>query len=160
MIVYADTSVLVKLFVREESSDATREMLQGAQVMGTGLLTRAELGAALARGAQRGYLSTEEALEARRRLEMVWGSWVHIAMDEGVVSRAEAMAWEYGLRGYDAVHLAAARIWQEEVEQPIILATFDSELWEAAQLVGLAVWPLASRRLNGSSAAPLARSRR
>ena len=141
MIVYADTSALVKLFVREESSDATREMLRGAQVLGTGLLTRAELGSALARGAQRGYLSTEEALEARRRLETVWGSWVHIAIDEALVSRAEQMAWEYGLRGYDAVHLAAAKVWQEEIEHVILLATFDRELWQAAALAGLEVWP-------------------
>lgn len=141
MIVYADTSALVKLFVREESSDATRKMFQGAQVLGTGLLTRAELGAALARGAQNGYFSTEEALEARRRLEMVWGDWVHIVMDEALVFRAEQMAWEYGLRGYDAVHLAAATVWHEELRHPIVLATFDRELWQAAESVGLQVWP-------------------
>ena len=92
MIVYADTSALVKLFVREQSSDDTREMLRQAQVLGTGLLTRAELGAALARGTQRGYLLPEDALEARRTLGMVWPSWVHIAMDEALVSRAEQMA--------------------------------------------------------------------
>ena len=141
MIVYADTSALVKLFVREESSDATRRMLRKAQVLGTGLLTRAELGSALARGAQNGYLSTEEALEARRRLDVVWGSWVHIALDEALVSRAEQMAWEYGLRGYDAVHLAAAGVWREEIRHPIVLATFDRELWTAAERVGLDAWP-------------------
>lgn len=141
MIVYADTSALVKLFVREESSDATRDMLRRSQVLGTGLLTRAELGSALARGAKNGYLLAEEALEARRRLEMVWGSWVHIAMDEALVSRAEQMAWQYGLRRYDAVHLAAAKVWQQEIGHPVVLATFDRELWEAAALVGLEAWP-------------------
>jgi predicted nucleic acid-binding protein len=141
MIVYADTSALVKLFVREESSDATRKMLRRAQVLGTGILTRAELGSALARGAQRGYLSTEEALEARRRLETVWGSWVHIAMNEALVSLAEQMALDYGLRGYDAVHLAAAKVWREEIGDLVVLATFDRELWEAAQLAGLKAWP-------------------
>ena len=141
MIVYADTSALVKLFVSEENSDATRKMLQGAQVLGTGLLTRAELGSALARGAQNGYLSTDDALEAKRSLETVWGSWVHIAIDEALVARAEQMAWEYGLRGYDAVHLAAAKLWCEEIGRPIVVATFDRELWNAAGLAGLEVWP-------------------
>ena len=141
MIVYADTSALVKLFVRETSSDATREKLGQAQALGTGLLTRAELGSALARGAQRGYLSTEEALEARHSLEVVWGSWVHIAIDEALASRAERIAWKYSLRGYDAVHLAAARVWKEELGHQIVLATFDKELWKAAELAGLQVWP-------------------
>jgi predicted nucleic acid-binding protein len=34
MIVYADTSALVKLFVTEEGSEATRDMLRQAQAIG------------------------------------------------------------------------------------------------------------------------------
>ncbi len=141
MIVYADTSALVKLFVTEEGSEATRDMLRQAQAMGTGLLTRAELGAALARGAQRGLLSEKEALESRRRLETVWPTWIHLAVDEDLVCRAEVLAWEHGLRGYNAVHLAAALAWQERVGSSIVLATFDRELWEAARQAGLTAWP-------------------
>jgi predicted nucleic acid-binding protein len=141
MIVYADTSVLVKLFVKEENSVATREMLRQAQAMGTSLLTRAELGAALARGARRGLLSEEEASEARRKLKAVWPTWIHIAVNEDLVSRAEALAWEYRLRGYDAVHLAVALAWQERIAHPVVLATFDRELWTAARQVSLRVWP-------------------
>jgi predicted nucleic acid-binding protein len=48
------------------------------------------------------------------------------------VERAEALAWEHGLRGYDAVHLASALTWQESVGEQIVLATFDQQLWEAA----------------------------
>jgi predicted nucleic acid-binding protein len=141
MIVYADTSALVKLFVTEEGSEATRDMLRQAQAMGTGLLTQAELGAALARGARRGLLSEKEALESRRRLETVWPTWIHLAVDEDLVCHAEVLAWEHGLRGYDAVHLAAALAWQERVGSSIVLATFDRELWEAARQAGLTAWP-------------------
>ena len=141
MIVYADTSALVKLFVTEEGSEVTRGMFSRAQVMGTGLLTRAELGAALARGARRSLISEEEALESRRWLETVWPTWIHIAVDEDLVCRAEALAWEHGLRGYDAVHLAAALAWQERIGTSVVLATFDRELWEAAWQAGLTAWP-------------------
>ena len=141
MIVYADTSALVKLFVTEEGSEATRALLCQASVMGTGLLARAELGAALARGARRGLLSEANALEARRRLEGVWPTWVRIGVDENLVSRAEALAWEYNLRGYDALHLASALAWKERVQHPVALLTFDRELWEASQRAGLIAWP-------------------
>lgn len=141
MIVYADASALVKLFVTEEGSEATRDMLRQAQAMGTGLLTRPELGAALARGAREGLFSKEEALESRRRLETVWPTWIHVAVDEGLICRAEALAWEHGLRGYDAIHLAAALAWQERIASPVVLATFDRELWEAARRAGLTAWP-------------------
>jgi prevent-host-death family protein len=53
----------------------------------------------------------------------------------------ELAAEEYGLRGYDSVHLAAALLWQERVGYPVVLATFDAELWQAAHRAGLEVWP-------------------
>jgi hypothetical protein len=45
------------------------------------------------------------------------------------------------LRGYDAVHLAAAQIWQEKLERSVTLATFDQDLWDAAPKTGLEAWP-------------------
>jgi predicted nucleic acid-binding protein len=141
MIVYADTSALVKLFVEEESSAQTRAMLMQAQAMGTGLLTRAELGAALARGARLGYFSESESLEARKQLAAVWHTWIHIGLDEKLVVRAEGLAWEHALRVYDAVHLACALAWQEAVDTKVMLATFDQELWQAARDAGLESWP-------------------
>lgn len=141
MIVYADTSALVKLFVSEEGTEATRAMLQQAWLMGTGLLTRAELGSALARGSRGGLLSETKALEARHSLEVAWPTWVHIGVNEDLVAQAEVLAWKHGLRGYDAVHLASALTWQERLEHPVVLATFDRELWEAARQAGLPVWP-------------------
>jgi predicted nucleic acid-binding protein len=141
MIIYADTSALVKLFVTESHSDITRTTLQRAQALGTGLLTRAELGSALARGPQRGLISESEAQEARRQLQHVWPTWIHIQMNEDLVAFAESLAWQHTLRGYDAVHLAAAQIWQEKLERAVTLATFDQDLWEAAPKTGLEAWP-------------------
>jgi predicted nucleic acid-binding protein len=141
VIVYADTSALVKLFVEEENSAQTRAMLGQAQAMGTGLLTRVELGAALARGARLGYLSEPESLDARKQLAAVWPTWIHIIVDENLIARAERLAWEHGLRGYDAVHLASALAWQAGVDAPVVLATFDQELWLAAKNAGLESWP-------------------
>ncbi|MGB9775400.1 MAG: type II toxin-antitoxin system VapC family toxin [Anaerolineae bacterium] len=148
MILYADTSALVKLFVEEESSDATRDLFHRASLLGTCVLTRVELGAALARAARRGWIRKEEGLEARRRMETVWPTWVRIAVDEHLVARAEALAWEHGLRGYDAVHLAAALLWQERVGHPVVLVTFDRELEQAARQAGLGVWPVGGTGMN------------
>jgi hypothetical protein len=61
--------------------------------------------------------------------------------DECFLKRDSRLAWEYGLRGYDATHFAAALLWQETLEMPITLATYDRELWLAANKAGMAVWP-------------------
>jgi hypothetical protein len=64
-----------------------------------------------------------------------------VPVTESLVERAEALAWEHGLRGYDAVHLASALTWQESVGEQIVLATFGQQLWEAAKRAGLKAWP-------------------
>ena len=39
-----------------------------------------------------------------------------------------ALAWEFGLRDYDSMHLATALNWQGTLETPVCLATFDRTL--------------------------------
>jgi predicted nucleic acid-binding protein len=66
--------------------------------------------------------------------------WPHIAkvpVTEALVSRAEALASDFALRGYDAVQLASALTWQEAVGAEITLATFDRQLWDAGKKAGV-----------------------
>ena len=60
---------------------------------------------------------------------------------EALVERAETLAWDHGLRGYDAVQLASALAWQGSAGAEILLATFDQQLWEAAPKAGVRAWP-------------------
>ena len=57
------------------------------------------------------------------------------------MARAEALAWDAALRGYDAVQFASALTWQESVGAEISLATFDRQLRDAGKQVGMHVWP-------------------
>jgi predicted nucleic acid-binding protein len=59
------------------------------------------------------------------------------------LSRAAALAWEHGLRGYDAVHLASALAWSEALGETVAVATYDRELWRGAKASGLSVGPAA-----------------
>jgi predicted nucleic acid-binding protein len=45
------------------------------------------------------------------------------------------------LRGYDAVQLAAASLWQKSLEIPVTLISFDRQLWTAARHEGMIVRP-------------------
>jgi predicted nucleic acid-binding protein len=66
---------------------------------------------------------------------------VRVQVTEALIARADAFAWEYGLRGYDAVHLAAASLWQDWMGERVTLATFDRRLWAVAEQVGLLPYP-------------------
>jgi len=69
------------------------------------------------------------------------GTASRVQVTESLVARADNLAWEHGLRAYDAVHLAAALIWQAALGEPVTVATFDKQLWQAARAIGLAIWP-------------------
>ena len=70
-----------------------------------------------------------------------WPDFAKVPVTEALVARAEALAWDATLRGYDAVQLASALTWQESVGAQITLATFDRQLWDAGKQVGMHVWP-------------------
>jgi len=141
MIVYLDTSALVKHYVQESDSEEVERVIGEARLVGTAAITRVEMAAALAKAVRMHLLSRDEAAEALSAFEAEWESLVRLQLHELLLARAASLAWERGLRGYDAVHMASALFWREIVGEPVVLATYDRELWEEAVRSGLKVFP-------------------
>ena len=141
MIVYLDASALVKRYVAERGSRETRELSTKADVVATSLITRAEVAAALAKAVRLGIIEPDSGRKAQRAFASQWPDIAKVPVSEALVSRAEALAWDFALRGYDAVQLASALTWQEAVGAEITLATFDRQLWDAGKKAGVRIWP-------------------
>jgi predicted nucleic acid-binding protein len=141
VIVYVDASALVKRYVAEAGSREVNALIAGASVVGTVAISHAEVSSALAKAVRMRLLSREDAASALQVFNAEWESLIRLQLTEVLISRAAALAWEHGLRGYDAVHLAAALFWQDMLGDPITLATYDRQLWEAAKVTGLVAWP-------------------
>lgn len=141
MILYLDASALVKRYVKEPGSDKVSQAISQADLVGTGLVSRAEVAAALGKAVRVGALPRQEALASLQVFRSEWFDLVRVQMTEATMARADAVAWEQGLRGYDAVHLAAASLWQEAMGETVTLATFDQQLWTAAARTGLGSFP-------------------
>ena len=140
MILYAAASTLVKRYVAERGSDAVSALLAEAAVVATSIVSRAEVGAALAGAVRRGVVDDAGGRRAQRRFTREWPGLARIPVTEALVARADSLAWEHDLRGYDAVQLASAVTWQDMVGLDV-LATFDPQLWNAAPRAGLRPWP-------------------
>jgi predicted nucleic acid-binding protein len=141
VIPYLDASALVKRYVTEAGSDEVIELTAKAPAVATALISRAEVAAALARAVRLGVLDDEGGRRAQKRFGREWPDFVRIPVTEALVARAETLAWEHALRGYDAIQLAAALTWRDSSGQDVVLATFDRQLWDAAPNAGLKVWP-------------------
>ncbi len=141
MILYLDASALVKRYVAEPGSAEVGEAIAQADIVGTALVSRAEVAAALAKAVRVEALTQEEAAACLQTFRQEWPNLMRVQVTEMLVTRADASAWEHGLRGYDAVHLAAASLWQDALGEQVTFSTFDRGLWEAARRVGLALHP-------------------
>ncbi len=142
MIVYLDASALVKRYVSERGSKQVAELLSDALFIGTSLVSRAELAAALAKSVRVGALTREQAATALEAFRKEWNDFIRIQLTENLLAQADAYAWEHGLRGNDPVHLAAAASWQQVMGETITFATFDKHLSQVAGSVGLMPFPL------------------
>jgi predicted nucleic acid-binding protein len=143
VIAYLDASALVKRYVAEAGSTDVQALIGSARAVGTAVLSRAEVGAALARAARVGLVTREAALKALEAFNADWEHLIRLQFGEPLTARAAALAWEHGLRGYEAVHLATALAWREALGEAVTAATYDRELWRGAQASGLAPWPAA-----------------
>jgi predicted nucleic acid-binding protein len=141
LIIYLDTSTLLKQYIQEAGSKEVGKLLASAVGTGTSLLTYAEMASAISRAVRMKLVSADEAQTTWEDFLMDWELLVRLDVSGQITKRAAALAWEHGLRGYDAVHFASALTWQETIEMPVTLATYDRELWLAAQKTGMEVWP-------------------
>jgi predicted nucleic acid-binding protein len=141
VIAYLDASALVKRYIVERGSRETIALTADSDMTATSIVSRAEIAAAFAKAVRTGLVKDQVARNAQRRFAGDWADLARVSVTEALVERAERLAWEHGLRGYDAIQLASALTWQESVGEEIVLATFDKQLWEAAKRSGLKVWP-------------------
>ena len=129
MIVYLDSSALVKLAVEERGSDSVDALVMGSEYALSSVIAYAECRAAIARGAKVGRL---DAAAAVRSLDAIWGATQTLDVDLGLSARAGVLAARHLLRGMDALHLATA-VEIGTTDRPVAFATFDRALARAAR---------------------------
>jgi predicted nucleic acid-binding protein len=141
MIVYLDASALVKRYVAEVGTPEVNALIESADSTVTNLISRAEVSAAIMRASRMEIINREGALQAIEKLRSEWENLQRLPVTEATVARAGSLVRNYDLRGYDAVHMAAALIWQETIVETITMATYDHNLWNVSLKEGLDIWP-------------------
>jgi predicted nucleic acid-binding protein len=137
MIVYLDTSALLKLFVEEPESSQIRETVEEA-IPVTHLITYAEMRAALARAQRMGRIAKAGYERLLADLNSEWDHFSLIDTDFPLVRRAGELAERFALRGYDSVQLAAAELSLSAAGTQILFAAFDASLNDGAKTLGMA----------------------
>ncbi|MCX8018677.1 MAG: type II toxin-antitoxin system VapC family toxin, partial [Rhodocyclaceae bacterium] len=101
MILYCDTSALVKLYIAEDGSAALRALADEARHIAVCRIAWAEMMAALARRAREAPGDAAAIDMLRLRLRADWPAYLIVEITQALVEQAGEYADLFALRGYD-----------------------------------------------------------
>jgi len=138
MILYLDTSALVKLFIDEPGTTVVANTLNDASAVFTHIIAYAEAHAALAKAFRMRRITEERLVAYKAALENYWENLEVILPNMACIKQAGHLAEAHGLRGYDSVHLAAAELIFDQ-NTAFAFACFDRHLNQAASALGMQI---------------------
>jgi predicted nucleic acid-binding protein len=134
VITYVDTSTLIKLLIDEVGTAEAAAIWDEPDVLATVRVAHVEARAALAAAQRQRRISNAVFRSAVAGLEMLLSQLSVVEIDDDLMRLAGDLATTHGLRGYDAVHLAAAH-----TVGAAVFSSADRRLCEAASSAGLHV---------------------
>lgn len=126
--------MLIKLLVAEEGSESAREIWWRSPRVASATLVLVESAAALAAAERAGRVTTTQHDRLLTSCTELIDQMTLVEVTQDLVASAAVLAREEALRGYDAVHLAAAI-----AVGATIFTSADAALCEAARSLGLHV---------------------
>lgn len=136
MIIYLDTSSLVKLYVEEAHATLVREWVEDAELIATCRVAYPESISALNRRFKAGDFSKHDYEMLIGAFSKDWRNFVVLDFDEIESGR---LVRKYGLRSFDAVHLSAAKLMRADTTLDLYFSCFDEKLNKSALSEGLKV---------------------
>lgn len=141
MIVYLDTSALVKRYFEEHRSEEVIALWKTAAHLVASSVAYAEAMACIYRKARESNLARETVKTVVTAFRRDWTSFVRIEVNDELNGYLDEVIAANPLRGFDAIHLASALLLQGSVPDPFVFACFDKALASAAKASGLRVFP-------------------
>ena len=138
MIMYVDTSSVMKRYVEEEGFQQTRELVAQVQILTTSIITYVEMRSALAHKYRTGEVDDETYQAIGEDFERDWSLYASIPVDHQLVGLAGLMAERHALRALDSIHLASALGLAHQTSEPLVFLSADANLLTAASRIGLA----------------------
>ena len=136
MIAYFDTSAVVPLLIAETGSARAASLWDSADRIVSVRLIYPETRAALAQAKRLGRLTARQLRDAATGFDSIFEEIDIVEVDDALARRAGELAEVRQLRGYDAVHLAAA----DRVRDPnVVVIAGDGALLDAATAEGMTV---------------------
>ncbi len=104
MIVYLDTSSLVKLYVEEDGSSKVDALVRSSEVTATSIVAYAEARAVFARRYREKAFTPAEYDRIKVFFDKDWSSYLILSITGDMTRLAGDLAEKHALRGFDSIH--------------------------------------------------------
>jgi predicted nucleic acid-binding protein len=141
MILYLDTSALVKRYFSEHHTREVLHLWREADEVAVSTVAYAEASAAFRRKAREGWIGAGRLDRALRALRHDWDGCIRVDVTAALLPWIDKVLESHPLRGFDAVHLASALLLEERLPGRVRFACFDRRLLAAAADHGLRPFP-------------------
>jgi uncharacterized protein len=139
VILYCDTSALIKLYVAEVHSEEVLDLYKKASLVVVSRVTYAEAMAGLSRRFRESPVDHPKIEALKDTLRNDWPEFGIVELTQSVVELAATYADLFALRGFDSIQLASAKALQMKATEPVHFACFDQRLVRASAALGMQI---------------------
>jgi len=132
VILFLDSSALVKRYVEEEGTKLVDELWEKAEEVATSVVAFAEVISTFSRKSREGILTQKELIEIIYEFKEDYSRMIHVPITLELNKIIERLLVSYSLKGFDAIHLASALILKVEFPETVFLC-FDKSLNKTAR---------------------------
>ena len=137
MILYLDTSALVKVYIHESNSDKVRKAFLEADVIAISNIGYVEFHSAIGRLVRENFLDKEQLSKIVGLFENNWANHFVVNLNSSISIRASELVYKSELRAFDSIHLATAEYIKLNFSNNLIFACFDNRLVKAVGLLDM-----------------------
>lgn len=132
MILFCDTSALMKAYAEEMHSALVRDLIEKSTGCFVSLITWPEMCAAFGLKHRTQQITSAEVAIGLERLSDEWGGYGKISVDTQLMLEAGELALRFGLRAYDSIQLASVQRTHQQLGKNLTFCCFDKQLNTAA----------------------------
>jgi predicted nucleic acid-binding protein len=133
---YFDTSVWIKLYIKESGSDQVRLLTRKHSIVSSAILLT-ESFSALRRKGEANEIDAGTLEKLKKLMKEDSGQAQIVAVSDAVLEKSEHIVLNSVARTLDAIHIAAAMVFENGIEAPVLFVTSDQKQFQAAEAQGL-----------------------
>lgn len=142
MILYCDTSALVKFYFQETYTKALQAHRQTFEAVAISVVGYTEFFSAMNRKKREGHLDIRACRRLTKLFDDEWLSFVKLNVTDEINKISVRLLSDHSLRAFDAIHLASALLLKNRLrESEVQFASLDDRQRHAGEQEGFVVIP-------------------